>query len=230
MAADASLKRRNGMVLATVFAVVAGMVALSFAAVPLYDLFCRVTGFGGTTQVAIEMPETVLDRRINVRFHTDTGRGLPWGFVAEARELTVQIGQPALTSFTAINESDSAVVGTAIYNVTPAKIGRYFYKVNCFCFEEQLLGAGQKQHFPVYFFIDPAVADDPDLDDVTTVTLSYTFFEAKSQSLAAAAEAYKADAAALAREAGLDYTAKETADAPRRSAYQPAAAADANDI
>lgn len=187
---DRSTARRNGMVLAGLMAVVLGMVGLSFAAVPLYDLFCRVTGFGGTTQVAGGTTGEVLDRTVRVRFVGQTEPALPWRFRPQDREIELRIGEPGLTFFTAENVSERPVAGIAAYNVTPPKAGAYFTKVQCFCFNEQVLAPGEPIEFPVYFFLDPAMADDPGLDEVGTITLSYTFFEASSPGLGDAVEDY----------------------------------------
>lgn len=158
-----------------------GMVMLSFAAVPLYDMFCRITGYGGTTQEASAAPEVMLERRMTIRFNTDTDKRLPWRFVADERVVSVQIGEERLVSFSAKNMGDKPVYGTAIYNVTPHAAAPYFSKIQCFCFDLQRLDPGQEMHMPVSFFIDPQIADDPYLRDLETVTLSYTFFLSKNQ-------------------------------------------------
>ena len=155
---------------------VSGMLALSFAAVPLYDAFCRVTGFGGTTQAADAPAERILNRPMTVRFDASIARDLPWGFEPEQTAQTLKIGQTGLAFYYAENLSDEPVVGTATFNVTPTKAGVYFNKLECFCFTEQLLQPGEAMTMPVTYFVDPAIADDPNLDDVTTITLSYTFF------------------------------------------------------
>ncbi|MGP1396396.1 MAG: cytochrome c oxidase assembly protein [Inquilinaceae bacterium] len=185
--------RRNGLMLSGLLVLVFGMVGLSFASVPLYRLFCQVTGFGGTTQVAEGAAETVLDRTIRVRFTADTNRNLPWTFSPETREMEVLVGQSGLVNYVAENLSDTPTAGTATYNVNPAKAGIYFSKIQCFCFQEQVLTPGQRIDMPVYFFVDPAIADDPALDDVTTITLSYTFFPAGSEALDNAVDAYYRD-------------------------------------
>lgn len=159
------------------------MVAVSFAAVPLYDLFCRVTGYGGATDKATALPATVLERKVNVRFNADTARGMPWIFRPEEVSVDVNLGQGGITSFYAFNRTDQVIKGTALYNVSPPKAGKYFKKIQCFCFDEQTLNPKQDIHMPVYFYIDPAMNDDPFLDDVKTITLSYTFFKAESQEL-----------------------------------------------
>ena len=199
-------KRRNQRVVLMTFGAVFAMVGLSFASVPLYDLFCRVTGFGGTTQVAAGTTGEVLDRTVRVRFTADADRALPWGFSADTGEIEVRIGEAALAYYSAENLGTAPVAGTAVYNVSPGRAGRYFYKVQCFCFEEQILLPGQRTDFPVYFFLDPAMDDDPALDDVTTVTLSYTFYPTGSDALDQAIETTmdETDAAQPASTALLD--------------------------
>ena len=160
---------------------VLGMLMLSFAAVPLYNMFCRITGYGGTTQVAELAPENTLERRMAIRFNTDVAKDLPWNFKADQGVVNVRIGEERLVSFTAENTGDEPVYGTAIYNVTPHSAAEYFSKIQCFCFDSQRLEPGQKIHMPVSFFIDPQIADDPYLQDLETVTLSYTFFLSKNQ-------------------------------------------------
>ena len=156
--------------------VVCGMVGLAFGAVPLYKLFCQVTGFGGTTQVAEEAPAEIGERVVTVRFNADTARDLPWYFKPEQREMTVRVGEMAMAVYNAVNQSDRALIGTSTFNVTPVKAGAYFNKIECFCFEEQTLAPGERADFPVSFFVDPDIVEDRRLDDVTTITLSYTFF------------------------------------------------------
>ena len=152
------------------------MIGLSFAAVPLYDLFCRVTGFGGTTQVAQVSPELIGKRLMSVRFNSDVSFDVPWRFKPDQLEIKLRVGEVGLAYYTAKNESDKTVLGTATFNVTPPKAGVYFNKVDCFCFEEQVLKPGESAKFPVTFFVDPDIQNDRNLDDVTTITLSYTFF------------------------------------------------------
>ena len=156
--------------------VVCGMVGLAFGAVPLYKLFCQVTGFGGTTQVAEEAPVTIGERVVTVRFNADTARDLPWHFKPEQREIKVRVGEMAMAFYKAVNQSDRALIGTSTFNVTPVKAGAYFNKIECFCFEEQTLAPGERAEFPVSFFVDPDIVEDRRLDDVSTITLSYTFF------------------------------------------------------
>ena len=171
-------RRKNLILMGGLFGLVFGMIGLSFAAVPLYDLFCKVTGFGGTTQQAEGPAGEILDRTVKVRFNADVNGALPWGFRPEIHQMEVRIGESAMMSYRAVNNSDEPIVGTATYNVTPDKTGIYFNKIQCFCFTEQRLEPGQSVDMPVYFFVDPAMADDPKLDDVQTITLSYTFFRA----------------------------------------------------
>ncbi len=166
----------NTRVAITLAGLVCGMIGLAFASVPLYRLFCQVTGYGGTTQIAESAPETVSQRRITVRFKADVDDRLPWGFSPEQRSVELRVGEPGLAFYLATNEADRPTVGTATFNVTPAKAGVYFNKVQCFCFEEQELAVGESMRMGVSFFIDPAMLDDPSLDDVETITLSYTFF------------------------------------------------------
>lgn len=157
-------------------ALVAGMVSMAYASVPLYRVFCKVTGVGGTTQEAEHAPARVTDRRITVRFNADTDKNLPWRFSPQQRELTLNVGEQKLAFYAAENKLAEPSFGTATYNVTPLKAGRYFNKIACFCFEQQMLEPHQAVDMPVSFFVDPAFADDPDMRDVDTITLSYTFF------------------------------------------------------
>lgn len=188
---------KNTKTLAGVILIAFAMVGLSFASVPLYNLFCRVTGFGGTTQVSDAAPGEVLDRMITVKFNTDTTRNFLWDFKPEQRETKVHIGQEMLVSFSAKNRDRVPTAGTAIYNVSPPKVGRYFHKTQCFCFDEQVLQPGQEVQMPVVFYIDPSLAEDRSMDDVKTITLSYSFFPAESKELEAALEAfYNADSQA----------------------------------
>jgi len=158
-------------------AAVAGMAALSYASVPLYDLFCRVTGYGGTTQVAASSEGVeVGDRTITIRFNADTARGMPWRFRPQQREVKLLVGEERLAFYSAYNPTDKPVAGTATYNVSPAKAGVYFNKIDCFCFTEQVLEAGRSVQMPVSFFVDPSIMDDRSMDGVNEITLSYTFF------------------------------------------------------
>ena len=157
-------------------AFVAMMVGMAYAAVPLYNWFCRTTGFGGTTQVASAAPAGMLDRRITVRFDANVGPGLPWRFAPEVNSVDLRIGEVATVYYTITNESARPTAGQAAYNVTPTTVGGYFDKINCFCFTEQRLAPGEKREIAVVFFVDPALAKDSDQDDLNTITLSYTFY------------------------------------------------------
>ena len=161
-----------------------GMAGMAWAAVPLYDMFCRVTGFGGTTQVAAEGSDRVLERRVTVRFDASTVRGMPWEFRPVQNTLQVRIGETALAFFEAYNPTDRVVSGTASYNVAPFSVGGYFTKIDCFCFTEQVLQPGQRVTMPVTFYVDPEMVDDAETAGVTTITLSYTFYETELDSQA----------------------------------------------
>ncbi len=182
----AMAKRRNARTGVVLTGIVAGMIGLSFASVPLYRLFCQVTGYGGTTQVAEAAPGAVAERVIKVRFNADIGPGLPWYFKPVQREIALRVGESGLATFRARNLSDIAVTGTSTFNVTPLKAGQYFNKVQCFCFTKQRLAAGQELDMAVSFFVDPEILSDRNLDEVTTITLSYTFFRAPSDVTTAA--------------------------------------------
>lgn len=167
---------RNTRLALILAVVVCGMVGFSFAMVPLYSLFCQVTGWGGTTQMAEQAPAVVSDRVITVRFNADVNDKLPWTFGPVVREVKVKVGESRLAFFRASNVGEQAVTGTAAFNVTPLKAGQYFNKIACFCFTEQRLQPGETIDMPVSFFVDPAILADPNLDEVNTITLSYTFF------------------------------------------------------
>lgn len=157
--------------------VVVLMASLSFAAVPFYSWFCRVTGFGGTTGVAQKAPDEILDQTVIVRFDASTEKGMPWNFKPMQREMTVRIGENAMAFYEAENTSTRTVAGTASYNVTPDAAGGYFDKIACFCFTEQVLKPGERVEMPVSFFVDPEMLKDPEGQYVKEITLSYTFFE-----------------------------------------------------
>lgn len=176
-------------------AAVAGMGALSYAAVPLYRMFCQVTGFGGTTQKAEKAPDVVLDRMVTVRFDANVTPGMAWEFEPEQRTMRVKVGENVLAFYKASNKSDKALTGEASFNVSPDIAGSYFAKIECFCFKEQTLAAGETVEMPVSFFVDPKIAEDRDADGVHEITLSYTFYPAKASSSGSAA-------AVKAREAG----------------------------
>ncbi|MBI1274027.1 MAG: cytochrome c oxidase assembly protein [Alphaproteobacteria bacterium] len=178
---------KNRKLIVKLLAVVAAMIGLSFASVPLYNLFCSTTGFGGTTRRAAAAPEAVAGRVITVSFNADVNRDLAWEFHPMQTAVRFRVGEVGIAKYSARNKSAVPVVGTAVFNVQPDKAGPYFNKIECFCFTEQLLAPGEAAEFPVTFFIDPAIMDDPDMADVTDITLSYTFYRAKDQSKARAA-------------------------------------------
>ena len=186
MAAHA-LEQKNRTLGLIAFAVALAMLGLGYAAVPLYRLFCQVTGFGGTTQrateaqalSAAEMAKSAGARTISIRFDANVDRMLPWTFRPQQVTDTVQIGQRDMAIFEARNNSFRTITGTASFNVEPEQAGKYFNKIQCFCFTEQTLEPGQEVTMPVLYFVDPKALDDPDMKDVEQITLSYTFHEAK---------------------------------------------------
>ena len=176
-----------GLTAAVCAVFVAGMVAMSFAAVPLYRIFCQVTGYGGTTRQAAAAPAETIDRFVMVRFDANVANRLGWSFRPLEREVKLRLGEIGEVAFLAVNRSAVTTTGTATFNVTPADAGTYFNKIACFCFTEQTLAAGQSAEMPVTFFVDPAFAGDPDLATITTITLSYTFFPVAAGEQATAA-------------------------------------------
>jgi cytochrome c oxidase assembly protein subunit 11 len=172
--------RANARVAFATVGVVVGMVGLAFASVPLYRIFCQVTGFGGTTQRAEHAPAEVGERVITVTFNADVaGNNLPWTFTPVERHVTLHVGEERLVAYRATNHGDRPITATATFNVTPAKAGIYFQKIACFCFTEQTLEPGETVDMPVSFFIDPEIAKDPNTRELRNITLSYTFFRAK---------------------------------------------------
>lgn len=187
---------RNVKVFAACGAIVAGMVGMAYAAVPLYDLFCRVTGYGGTTQIAQYDPGQILEREVTVRFDASVNRDFPWRFEPLQREMTVRVGETALAFYRATNDTDRPVTGIASYNVTPFKVGPYFSKLECFCFNEQTLQPGESMDMPVIFFVDPLLDGEARLDDIRTITLSYTFFAAGDEGVYETAQGPETEAGA----------------------------------
>lgn len=163
--------------LAQTVAVVVTMGSLSFAAVPFYDWFCRVTGYGGTPQVAAAAPDTILDQTVKIRFDASVEAGMPWSFKPVVRTMDIRIGETGLAFYEAHNPTDRTIGGTASFNVFPDTAGAYFTKISCFCFTEQVLHPGETVQMPVTFFVDPAIVTDPDGKFVHEITLSYTFHE-----------------------------------------------------
>lgn len=161
-------------------AIAVGMLMLAYASVPLYRLFCQVTGFGGTSQKALAPSTRMIDRTVTVSFDANTDPALPWKFEPIEKSVTVKLGENRLVAFRATNLSNAPTKATATYNVTPFAAGRYFNKIQCFCFKEQQLAPGQTVNMPVSFFIDPEMINDPEARDVTNITLSYSFFSYES--------------------------------------------------
>lgn len=157
--------------------VAAVMVSLSFAAVPFYDWFCRVTGYGGTTNVAETASDEILDRTVTIRFDSNVEPGMPWEFKPVERQVTLRIGETGLAFYEAYNPTDRPVAGTASYNVAPDAAGYYFTKIQCFCFEQQVLAPGERVLMPVSFYVDPEMVTSRDASKVKHITLSYTFYE-----------------------------------------------------
>ena len=153
------------------------MVALSFASVPLYDWFCRVTGYGGTTLEADAGSDLILDQTINVRFDASLSKDMAWEFTPVEREMTVRIGETGLAFYEAYNPTSRPIAGSASYNVFPFTAGGYFIKIACFCFEEQVLQPGERVQMPVTFYVDPEIVNDNDGKHIESITLSYTFYE-----------------------------------------------------
>ncbi|ORY96987.1 cytochrome c oxidase assembly protein CtaG/Cox11-domain-containing protein, partial [Lobosporangium transversale] len=179
------VKAKNTDMLYYTASILIGTLGLSYAAVPLYRMFCSATGLGGAPMVGETKfaPERLVPRdnhrRIKVKFNADTSTSLQWSFQPQQRQVSVLPGETALAFYTAKNKSKDDVIGIATYNVTPSKVAPHFNKIQCFCFEEQKLMAGEQVDMPIFFFLDPEFANDPDMADVDTVVLSYTFFKAR---------------------------------------------------
>jgi cytochrome c oxidase assembly protein subunit 11 len=173
--------RRDVMVAACCGAVVAGMVGAAYASVPFYNWFCRTTGYGGTTQVAEKAPDHVLGRTLTIRFDSNVAPGLPWKFMPEQNSIQLRIGEVATVHYKVTNEAAREIVAQAGYNVSPPQIGSYFDKINCFCFTEQRLKPGETREMTVVFYVDPEIVKNHEQDDLTTITLSYTFYRLRDQ-------------------------------------------------
>jgi cytochrome c oxidase assembly protein subunit 11 len=193
MSNDTDPKRRHSILALSLVGLVAGMVGLSFASVPLYRMFCQVTGYGGTPQRAEKAPGEVLDRTVTIRFDGNVDRALPWAFAPVQQTMDVKIGETALAFFKASNNSAVPVTGRAIFNVSPELAGRYFTKIECFCFKQQTLAAGQTVEMPVTFFVDPKFVEDEDTKHISEITLSYTFYRSDEPNPPAAAAAPEGD-------------------------------------
>lgn len=176
-----------GLTAAVCAVFVAGMVGMSFAAVPLYRIFCQATGYGGTTRRAVAAPKQILDRYVTVRFDSNIANNLGWSFRPLQRAVRVKLGAVGTAVFEAENRTNATETGTAAFNVAPDVAGAYFNKIACFCFTSQTLKPGEKTDLTVTFFVDPAYADDPNLQNIDTITLSYTFYPAKTKPVAALA-------------------------------------------
>ncbi len=190
------VRPRDLVVAAACGGFVALMVGMAYAAVPLYNWFCRTTGFGGTTQVSRAAPSQVLSRTLTVRFDANVMPGLPWRFEPEQTEMQVHIGEVATALYTVTNEAARPTAGQASYNVSPPTTGGYFEKINCFCFSEQDLAPGERRELTVVFYVDPKLAQDAEQDGLNTITLSYTFYpvrQAAGSPLAANAAPRKND-------------------------------------
>jgi len=166
--------------------VVAIMIGMSFAAVPLYSWFCRTTGYGGTTQVAKAAPQQTSDRSITVRFDSNVAAGLPWRFEPEQRTIDVKLGQVVTVYYSVTNEAARVTAGQAGYNVSPSTVGIYFEKINCFCFTEQTMKPNERRDMAVVFYVDPKLAEDSEQNHVDLITLSYTFYPVRVPDQAAA--------------------------------------------
>ena len=160
----------------SIIMLIVGMICLSFAFVPLYNLFCKATGYGGTVKTSSLGPKYLGKRKLTIKFDANVNKNLPWKFYPSQKEIIITTGEKSLAFYVAKNLADKSVVGTAVYNVTPEKASKYFNKIACFCFELQQLGAGQIVEMPVSFFIDPEFDKDPNLVEVDEITLSYSFY------------------------------------------------------
>lgn len=168
---------KHGKTVAQLLTVVIVMGGLAWASVPLYDLFCRVTGYGGTTNISEQGSDVVLDQIMTIKFDASKTRGMPWEFKPVAREMDIKIGETGLAFYEAYNPTDRVVAGSANYNVFPYDAGNFFVKIDCFCFEEQVLQPGERVTMPVSFYVDPEIVDDRDAKFAKHITLSYTFHE-----------------------------------------------------
>ena len=169
-------RRNNAAVAVTCFGIVAGMVGMAYAAVPLYRMFCQFTGYDGTTQRVEQASDVILDRKVTVSFDTNVAPGLPWAFVSEENDFTMRIGETVEAMFKIKNTSDKTTVGQARFNVTPFQSAAYFNKIQCFCFERTELKPGETREMPVVFYIDPEITKTVESESVGTITLSYTFY------------------------------------------------------
>lgn len=186
---DARTRHHNRMVAATCGFAFVAMIGVAYASVPLYAMFCQITGYGGTTQRVEQYSDRVLDQKVTIRFDANTSGALPWDFQPAQRDVTVKIGETVQIAYKATNLFDTPSSGKATFNVTPELAGAYFNKVECFCFTDTTLKPGETLDMPVVFYIDPDIVDVPELKHVGTITLSYTFFPTEGEKPVAAAPA-----------------------------------------
>ncbi|MFG1346826.1 cytochrome c oxidase assembly protein [Xanthobacter autotrophicus DSM 431] len=179
-AAPRSMGRRHAVVAGACAAFIAAMAGVTYASVPLYAMFCSLTGFGGSTRVGQVAPAAASGREISISFDANVAPGLTWAFSPDQREMAVKVGATSMAHYTAVNRSSLETRANATYNVSPPQAGAYFVKLQCFCFSEQTLAGNEKMDMPVVFYVDPAIENDPDLKNLSTITLSYTFFPAKT--------------------------------------------------
>ncbi|MBL8577442.1 MAG: cytochrome c oxidase assembly protein [Mesorhizobium sp.] len=184
---DPAKQRSNRLIAAMCIAFFGSMIGMAYAAVPLYAMFCQITGYGGTTQRVEQYSDRVLDREITVRFDANVAGSLPWEFKPTERSMTLKIGETAQANYTSTNLFSAPTAGRATFNVTPQFAGSYFNKVECFCFTDTTLNPGETLDMPVVFFVDPDIVDSPELKNITTITLSYTFFPIEAGKPVAAA-------------------------------------------
>jgi cytochrome c oxidase assembly protein subunit 11 len=182
---DDRKRRRNVAAVLASLGIVAAMVGLSYASVPLYRLYCQVTGYQGATRTALRAPDAASAATITVRLDANVNNTLPWSFTPEQPQVTMALGESVTAVYRVKNLSDKPTVGSATFNVTPFDSGQYFNKIQCFCFTEHALKPGESAELPVTFFVDPKIRDNPDTADIGTITLSYTFFRAEDEGKAA---------------------------------------------
>jgi cytochrome c oxidase assembly protein subunit 11 len=197
MMSDRKRRRRNVVAVLGSLAIVVAMVGLAYASVPLYRLFCQVTGYQGATRTALQAPDTASNATITVRLDANVNSTLPWSFTPELPEVKLALGESVTAVYRVKNLSDRPTVGSATFNVTPFDSGQYFNKIQCFCFTEHALKAGESAELPVTFFVDPKIRDNPDTADIQAITLSYTFFRAEDDGAAADAGSAAAPAATV---------------------------------
>ena len=180
-------RRRNALTVLLSLSIVAGMAGLAYASVPLYRLFCQVTGYQGATKTALRAPDVASAATVTVRLDANVNKALHWSFAPETPAVTLALGESVTARYRVKNLGDKPTVGSATFNVTPFDAGQYFNKIQCFCFTEHKLQPGESAELPVTFFVDPKIRDNPDTADIVTITLSYTFFPVDGEGPAAAA-------------------------------------------